>query len=114
VLGVFADVDASMSRWYARSNGYHLYRAAVDPLVTCTVRPDHSGETGLTAELQLRRSGSWRRLAMDSFRLGDRSKLRLIVPSDALVRGRNYRISCGWQGSGNLEATSPWQYFRVP
>ncbi|HVF08984.1 MAG TPA: hypothetical protein VNC60_10440 [Actinomycetota bacterium] len=105
-------VNARLTGWVARRDGFHLYRENDTVRAPVVVWPDLQGEK-VWARLEWRRAGrSWAVLDVSSVRLNLDSRGLFVVRG--LPAGYAFRLSARVPArNGHRADRSSWRYFRV-
>lgn len=105
-------VNAWLTGWVARRDGYHLYREGATVRAPVVVWPDLRGEK-VWGRLEWRRAGRrWAVLDVSSVRLNLDSRGLFVVRG--LPAGYAFRISARVPArNGHRADRSIWRYFRV-
>jgi hypothetical protein len=110
--GTQVTVNARLTGWVARRNGYHLYREGATVRAPVVVWPDLRGDK-VWGRLEWRRAGRrWAVLDVSSVRLNLDSRGLFVVRG--LPAGYAFRISARVPArNGHRADRSSWRYFRV-
>ena len=110
--GIEVTVNARLTGWVTRHDGYHLYPAGATVRTPVVVWPNLHGEK-VWARLEWRRPGRrWAELDASAVRLNLDSRGRFLVRG--LPQGYAFRIRARVPArNGHRADRSVWRYFRV-
>jgi 5-hydroxyisourate hydrolase-like protein (transthyretin family) len=121
-VAVRVAIAGTLSRFYATSGAYHLYRYSAGcvtrgrgcPRYTVSVAPGHAGEN-VRLTLAFHSSSGWVVVGHERVKLNARSRTRILLRyANRAIIGQRFRLQAQFRRDGsNAGNATAWSYLRV-